>query len=48
MFKLYNKVRDEWFKVYHVYSTEDALMFLVYVDGKWWYLPSEEFAEDEC
>lgn len=48
MFHLYHKERDEWFTVYHVLSTEDAVMFLVYIDGKWLYLPCEEFVEDEC
>lgn len=48
MFKLYNKARDEWFGVYDVYCTEDALMFLVFVEGEWRYLPCEEFTEDEC
>lgn len=48
MFKLYNITRDRFFTVYHVWSTEDGLSFLVYDDGRWVYLPSEEFAEDEC
>lgn len=48
MFKLFNKRRCCYMTIYHVWSTEDGLSFLTYVDGEWVYLPAEEFSEDEC